>query len=173
MKTMTTITTTTRRLALFALILALPLALVACGGDADTTDDMPHDEAMQAEGMDADGMDHGGMTQDEMGAMDGAAGDATPARMEDGVQVVEITAGSMGYRPERVRVQAGVPVRLVMRRTTASQCLEQVQIPELGIERTDLPMNEPVTFEFTPEETGTFQFVCGMDMQHGTVVVES
>lgn len=165
-------TTITRRLALFALTLALPLALVACGGDADTADDMPHDEAMQAEGMNADGMHQEDMDHDAMNRAE-QSGDMAVARMEDGVQVVEVTAGSMGYEPGRIQLQPGVPARLTVRRVTASQCLEQMEIPAFGIQKTDLPMNEPVTFEFTPEETGTFEFVCGMGMQHGTLVVES
>ena len=35
------------------------------------------------------------------------------------------------------------------------------------------PLGEPVAIEFTPTETGEVQFVCGMDMQRGTIAVVS
>lgn len=95
------------------------------------------------------------------------------ARQEDGFQVIEVTAGDNGFEPGRFTLQSGVPARLVFTRTTESECLEQVQIPSLGIEKTDLPLNQPVTIEFTPGEGGEFTFSCGMDMQHGAIVVRS
>jgi plastocyanin domain-containing protein len=36
-----------------------------------------------------------------------------------------------------------------------------------------LPLNEPVTIEFTPEEAGEVAFACGMNMLKGVVVVQS
>ena len=62
------------------------------------------------------------------GAMQGAPPTDTttvaPAepRMEDGVQVVEVEAGPMGYRPAAVALAAGVPARLVFTRTVESEC---------------------------------------------------
>ncbi len=138
-----------------ALLLALTLA--ACGGNPNDDTASPGDHAT---GMHADGM-----TPD-----DGAGHGVT---MQDGVQVVEITAGASGYEPGQITLQAGVPARLIFTRTTPSACLEQVMIPDFGIEATDLPMNEPVVIEFTPTEAGTFSFICGMNMQHGTLVVQS
>lgn len=101
-----------------------------------------------------------------------APGEAV-AELEDGVQVVRVEVGPMGYRPERIRLEAGVPARLIFHRTVESACAEQVQIPAYGIERTDLPMEQDVVFEFTPDETGEFVFTCGMDMLKGTLVVTS
>jgi len=158
---------TTLRTLLPALLLLFTLA--ACGDAAD--DDMPMDEGEMAEhhddrprqGMDADDDAPGAMMDDQ----------AAMPHMQDGVQVVEVEAGPDGYVPGRIALEAGVPARIIFTRTTDSACLEQVQIPAFGIETTDLPMNEPVTVEFTPDETGEFQFVCGMDMQHGTMVVRS
>lgn len=89
------------------------------------------------------------------------------------VQVVHITAGPMGYSPKQIELKAGVPAQLVFTRTTESACLEQVQIPAFGIETTDLPLNEAVTLSFTPKENGSYSFVCGMNMQEGTIVVNS
>lgn len=95
----------------------------------------------------------------------------TEPQIEDGVQVVHVTTGPAGYEPQLIALQAGMPARLVFTRTVDSECLEQVQIPDVGIERTDLPLNEPVAIEFTPEQEGEFTFVCGMDMQTGTLLV--
>lgn len=101
----------------------------------------------------------------------GLAEDLTEARMENGVQVIEITAGPDGYEPGKISLQADVPARLVFTRTIDSECLEQVQIPAYGVEKNDLPLNEPVSVEFTPNEAGEFTFVCGMNMVRGTMVV--
>ncbi|HET6567492.1 MAG TPA: cupredoxin domain-containing protein [Rhodothermales bacterium] len=95
------------------------------------------------------------------------------ARIEDGVQVVNIKVSEAGYQPTRILLKEGVPARLVFHRTVDAECAEQVQIPEFGIEKTDLPLNQDVAIEFTPRETGTFQFVCGMKMLKGTLVVKS
>jgi hypothetical protein len=45
-------------------------------------------------------------------------------------------------------------------------------LPDLGVEKTDLPLGEAVTIEVTPEEAGTFRFACGMDMVRGTILVK-
>ena len=35
----------------------------------------------------------------------------------------------------------------------------------------ELPLNEPITIEFTPGQAGEIAFACGMNMLRGTVVV--
>lgn len=169
------------RLLLLVLFLALPIALAACGGDSEPVD--PDAAGMQAApptgaGMTEDGMhempdgttmaddamDHDGMEMD---------GEAVRAQIENGVQVVEIEAGRMGYAPRAVSLEAGVPARLVFTRTVESECSSQVNIPAFDVPVTDLPMNEPVAVEFTPTEGGEFTFVCGMDMQRGSIMVRS
>ncbi|HLT45967.1 MAG TPA: cupredoxin domain-containing protein [Rubricoccaceae bacterium] len=95
----------------------------------------------------------------------------TEARMEGGVQVVEIAVGPTGYAPASIALRAGVPARLVFTRTVEGDCAEQVESPALGIPKTDLPLNEPHAVEFTPTESGTFGFTCGMGMMEGTVLV--
>ncbi len=91
----------------------------------------------------------------------------------DSVQVVEITVGPEGFQPNEIALEAHTPARLVFTRTTDATCAKQVQIPAFGVEKTDLPLNEPVAIEIMPHETGTFTFVCGMDMLEGAIVVES
>ena len=171
------------RLPLLALFLALPLALVACGGDGDPDPVDPDAGAMQAAPPSHDEMTDDGMHEMPDGMMmsddemdhDGMGmdGEAVRARMENGVQVVEIEAGRMGYDPGVVVLQAGVPARLVFTRTVDSACSSQVKIPAFDVPVTDLPMNEPVEVAFTPTEGGAFEFVCGMDMQRGSIMVRS
>jgi len=99
---------------------------------------------------------------------------AAPApEVEDGIQVVKIAVGNLGYKPSRIALQAGIPARLVFTRTSSSGCTEEVHIPDFYIARTFLPMNEPVAIEFTPTEPGTYTFACGMKMLKGTLVVKT
>ena len=164
------------RLPLLALFLALPFALAACG-DADPVD--ADAGAMQAAPPTGDEMhempDGTMMSDDEMdhGDMDGMTDGVASARMEGGVQVVEIEAGRMGYAPKQIALEAGVPARLVFTRTVEDECSSQITLPAYGVTTTDLPLNEPVAIEFTPTEAGEVQFVCGMDMQRGTIAVVS
>ncbi|MEM1094684.1 MAG: cupredoxin domain-containing protein [Bacteroidota bacterium] len=106
-------------------------------------------------------------------SVDAAATAARPGAVEmvDGVQVVTLTAGPTGFVPNEITLTAGVPARFVVTRTDPSTCLEQIQLADFGLEPVDLPLNEPVRFDVMPTETGTFTFVCGMEMQQGTIVV--
>jgi hypothetical protein len=114
-------------------------------------------------------MHHEGMMQ----GMNGMGGTPTPAVVENGVQTVNVTVGPGGFAPDTVRLEAGVPARLVFTRTVDSECSSQVRIPAFAVPATDLPLGEPVVVEFTPAEGGTFEFVCGMDMQRGSIMVRS
>jgi membrane fusion protein, heavy metal efflux system len=87
------------------------------------------------------------------------------------VQTARITVGEQGYEPSRVNLKSGVPARLTFLRTTDKTCGTAVVFPSLNIRR-ELPLNQPVDIEFTPEKTGDIGFVCGMNMLHGNVVVE-
>jgi hypothetical protein len=89
----------------------------------------------------------------------------------DDVPVIEIAVGPGGYEPSELELKAGVTTQLVFTRTAEGGCVGQVQIPDLGIEKTDLPLGEAVTIEVTPTEAGTFRFACGMNMVRGTILV--
>ena len=149
-----------RSRVLVAVALMLTLSLAACGTEQESREAMPYDQAAQAQDTTAD------MVQDETEAVRATVEDAA-------VQTIEVEATDGGFQPQHVIVQEGMPTVFVVTRRTSSRCLEQIAIPAFGIEATDLPLNEPVSFQFTPERTGTFEFICGMDMQHGTIVVEA
>ena len=137
------------------LLLAAPLALAACGGDPAPADPAPTEA-----------------THTEAHETAASSGPVTP-EMVDGVQVVAIEAGSMGFQPRQIQLQAGVPARFVITRTVDDACSSEITIPDYDVAATPLPLGEAVAVEFTPSEAGEVDFVCGMDMQRGTIAVVS
>jgi P-type Cu+ transporter len=86
-------------------------------------------------------------------------------------QEVEVTVKG-GYSPNLIRARPGVPLRLVFDRQEAGDCTARVVFPDLGVSRSLAPFAR-TTVEFTPERSGEFGFACGMNMVHGTLLVES
>ncbi|MEM1044207.1 MAG: cupredoxin domain-containing protein [Bacteroidota bacterium] len=160
-----------RRTAL-AVLLAAPLTLAACADGADERPDTPETvaEATGETHTMPDGTEMDGAEHEHIASADGEA--ASP-EMVDGVQVIEIEAGRMGYQPRQIALEAGVPARLVFTRTVEGECSSQITIPAYDVPTTDLPLGEPVAVEFTPAEAGEVEFVCGMDMQRGTIAIAS
>jgi plastocyanin domain-containing protein len=92
------------------------------------------------------------------------------AETEGGVQEVRITVKG-GYDPDLIVVKQGRPVRLEFYRDETASCSEEVVFPDFGIARA-LPAFKTTPIDFTPEKTGQFNFMCGMNMLHGKLVVE-
>jgi membrane fusion protein, heavy metal efflux system len=84
---------------------------------------------------------------------------------------LRVTVSEQGFQPARVAVRLGAPVRITFVRTSDATCAKEVAIPAFNLKRA-LPLNEPVTVEFTPRKTGDVEFVCGMGMLRGTIVVQ-
>ena len=95
------------------------------------------------------------------------------ASRQQGEQAAAITVTSKGFEPAQIALKAGVPARLTFIRKTEQTCATNVQIPEMNVPPTDLPLDEPVTITIIPTENGTFTFACGMDMIKGALVVRS
>lgn len=87
-----------------------------------------------------------------------------------GTREIKITV-DFGYSPEQVRVKAGQKVRLLFHRVEDSRCTDEVVFPDFDI-RKKLPAFKTTVVEFTPKKKGTFTYSCGMDMLHGTLIVE-
>jgi len=87
------------------------------------------------------------------------------------VQTVKIVVNEQGYEPAKITLRAGVPARLTFLRTTDKTCGTEVVFPSLNIKRA-LPLNEPAVIEFTVAKSGDIAFACGMNMLHGTIVVQ-
>lgn len=95
---------------------------------------------------------------------------ATARVDEHGVRVIELTVTARGFEPANVQVKAGSPVRLVITRKTDKTCATELVMPDLGIEQ-PLPLDTPVTVEFTPDHKGTLRYACGMDHVKGILTV--
>ncbi len=104
------------------------------------------------------------------------ASSARPASSSDGrssepAQTAKVVVSEQGYEPAKVTLRAGTPARITFVRTTDKTCGTEVVFPSLNIKRA-LPLNEPVVIEFTPAKSGDIAFACGMNMLHGTVIVQ-
>ncbi|MDN3027851.1 heavy metal translocating P-type ATPase [Streptomyces sp. S.PB5] len=95
---------------------------------------------------------------------------AGAARLEGGVQRLEVTVRG-GYSPDVIKVRQGMPVELVFDRQEAGECTSRVVFPELGV-GAGLPAHTRTTVRLAPDRPGSFGFACGMNMIHGTLLVE-
>ncbi|PWI12585.1 ATPase P [Streptomyces sp. Act143] len=95
---------------------------------------------------------------------------ARTARLEGGVQRIEVMVRG-GYSPEVIRVRQGVPVELVFDRQESGECTNRVVFPDLRVSA-GLPAHQRTTVRLRPEQAGSFGFACGMNMIHGTLVVD-
>lgn len=82
---------------------------------------------------------------------------------------VDITV-SGGYSPEVISIPKGKLTKINFIRTDSTDCLEEVVLGDFKIRKL-LPLNQKVTIEITPKESGEFKFSCGMNMFHGKIVV--
>lgn len=87
------------------------------------------------------------------------------------VQEAKVTVTDASFDPQRLTLRAGVPARVTFIRTSDKTCATAVVFASLNIRR-DLPLNQPVTIEFTPDKAGEIAFACGMNMLRGTVIVQ-
>ena len=92
------------------------------------------------------------------------------ASLEGGVQQVAITVKG-GYVPNLIRVKQGVPLRIVFDRQENSDCTSRVVFPDFGISKSLVAFGKTAV-ELLPATSGEFEFACGMNMIHGTLVVE-
>ncbi len=95
---------------------------------------------------------------------------AQAARAKGNVQEIEVIVKG-GYSPSIIRVQKGVPLRLIFDRQEAGDCSSRIVFPDFRASKT-LPAFAKTTLEFTPDKAGEFGFACGMNMVHGTLIVE-
>ncbi|MDO8576780.1 MAG: cupredoxin domain-containing protein [Candidatus Daviesbacteria bacterium] len=86
------------------------------------------------------------------------------------VSEVDITV-SGGYSPEVISIPKGKPTKINFLRTDPSDCLSEVVLSDFKI-RKELPMNQKVSIEITPQKMGEYKFTCGMNMYHGKIIVK-
>ena len=95
---------------------------------------------------------------------------ADESALQNGAQTATIEVNGEGFQPSTIKLKAGVPAKVTFMRKTDETCAKEVVIKDYNIDR-KLPLNEPVTVEFTPRK-GEFIFACGMDMLKGKLIVE-
>jgi uncharacterized cupredoxin-like copper-binding protein len=92
------------------------------------------------------------------------------AEMDGGVQRVDIVVQG-AYAPNIIRARQGVPLQITFDRREGGECTSQVVFSDFR-KSFDLPAFAKTTVTLNPEQTGEFGFACGMNMVHGTLIVE-
>ena len=86
-----------------------------------------------------------------------------------------------GYSPEVISIPKGKTTKINFIRKDPSSCLEEVVLGDFSAEggsasggkiRKYLPLNQKVTVELTPQQSGEFGYACGMNMYHGKIIVK-
>ncbi len=95
---------------------------------------------------------------------------ARAAELSGGVQRVQVMVRG-GYSPDVIRAQQGVPLELTFDRQESGDCTSRVVFPDLAVSA-GLPAFERTTVRLDPARAGSFGFACGMNMIHGTLLVE-
>jgi Cu+-exporting ATPase len=94
---------------------------------------------------------------------------ATAAVTTAGQEATVVVLG--GYQPRVVRARTGLPLRLTFDRREDGDCSARVVFPEFGVNRFLAPFAS-TTIELATDRPGEFEFACGMNMIHGTLVIE-
>jgi P-type Cu+ transporter len=95
---------------------------------------------------------------------------ARAAQLDGGVQRVVVTVKG-GYSPDVIKARQGVPLEMVFDRQESGDCTSRVVFSDLMVSAA-LRAYQRTTVRLTPASAGTFGFACGMNMVHGTLVVE-
>jgi P-type Cu+ transporter len=95
---------------------------------------------------------------------------ARAAELVGDLQEVTVTVRG-GYSPDLVRVRQGVPLRIVFDRQESGDCTSRVVFPDFAVNRA-LPAFAQTAVQLVPDRPGEFGFACGMNMVHGTLVVD-
>ncbi|MDQ3610493.1 MAG: heavy metal translocating P-type ATPase, partial [Actinomycetota bacterium] len=95
---------------------------------------------------------------------------ATRAQLSAGLQIVDIVVRG-GYAPNLVRVTAGTPVRLRFDRQDKSDCTSRVVFPDVRRSASLAPF-ATTSLDLTFDEPGSYSWGCGMNMLHGTLLVD-
>lgn len=89
--------------------------------------------------------------------------------IENGVQIIKMTADGSGYTPNGLYVQKGIPVRWIIDGKSINSCNGQIIVPSLKVQK-NLKSSENI-IEFTPTSSKDISFSCGMGMIRGVIKV--
>lgn len=88
-----------------------------------------------------------------------------------GPSEIQVSVTDNGFEPKNVVIKKGQEAVLVITRKSQNTCATEAVFSETG-KKYDLPLNQPVRVDLTGSSPGTLHYACGMDMEHGTVVIE-
>jgi len=94
----------------------------------------------------------------------------SPTAVQGDFQVIRNELYASGYRPATIYAKAGKPIHWIIDVKEMAGCNAAVQIPSLGI-RQGLHMDEN-EIDLPALPVGTVQYACGMNMLHGSIIVE-
>jgi hypothetical protein len=94
------------------------------------------------------------------------------AKVENGVQKLNVTISGEGYEPSSFQLKRGIPAQITFLRKDEFNCGEELVFKDYGINE-KIPVGVPILVQITPEKEGTFEFTCGMQMYRGSVVVSN
>lgn len=97
-----------------------------------------------------------------------ASANAIKAKIEDGVQYLNMTASYQGYTPNQLFVQKDMPVKWIVDGKELTGCNNAIVIPALGIQQK--LQSGANMIEFTPGDDD-LSFSCWMGMIRGTIKV--
>jgi Cu+-exporting ATPase len=95
---------------------------------------------------------------------------ARAAELAAGVQRVTVSVRG-GYSPDVIRARQGVPLEVVFDRQESGDCTSRVLFPDMAVSAA-LPAFERTTVRLAPARAGSYGFACGMNMIHGTLIVD-
>ena len=87
---------------------------------------------------------------------------------------VQIEVNDDGFAPARVEVERGKPATLVFTRKSDKTCATDVHFRLPDGTKIDelLPLGQAVEISLPPQPAGDITYACGMNMDHGTIVVK-
>ena len=103
----------------------------------------------------------------------GKSDQTSPTKLADSSKI-QISVTEKGFEPESVDVPSGKPVTLVFTRKTDKTCAKEVILTMADGNKVEkaLPLDTPVELAATFPKAGKLGYACGMDMIHGTIVVQ-
>lgn len=89
----------------------------------------------------------------------------------NGKQVVKMNASAYGYKPNNLKIRAGIPVRWEITDTGTNGCAGAIIARSFFSDVIQLTPGTTTTKEFTPTKAGTYKFSCTMGMYTGVFEV--
>lgn len=83
---------------------------------------------------------------------------------------IDITV-SGGYSPEVITIPKGKLTKINFTRTDPTECLSEVTLADFKIKK-ELPLNQKISIEITPQKAGEYIYSCSMNMYHGKIIVK-